>query len=144
MNGKSFRNLTRKDILHYLGKLEKAEEEDPKHSWKGTYNGRQMIFLKFFKWLYNPDEPNQKLRPTPLCMQGVNKLPRKEISGYTPDDMWDARTHTVFLRYCPMARDRAFHALINDVSARPAELLRLRIRDLIYKKADDGSRSRLC
>jgi hypothetical protein len=36
-----------------------------------------MILNKFFRWLYNPDEPDPKRRVTPVCMRGVKKLPRK-------------------------------------------------------------------
>lgn len=28
--------------------------EDPTHKWIGSYNGRQMILNKFFRWLYSP------------------------------------------------------------------------------------------
>ena len=50
-----------------------------------------MLFLKFFKWLYNPNEPDPKERETPACMKGIKQLPRKEISSYKPDDMWTNR-----------------------------------------------------
>lgn len=43
--------MTKQDILAYLNNLRKSAIEDPANRWIGTYNGRQMILLKFFKWL---------------------------------------------------------------------------------------------
>ena len=38
-----------------------------------------MIFNKFFKWLYNPDEPTPNKREKPDCMKGVrNYLEKKK------------------------------------------------------------------
>ncbi|HET7389740.1 MAG TPA: hypothetical protein VFJ51_02870, partial [Nitrososphaeraceae archaeon] len=68
---KSFRQMTKQDILNYLNNLKKPVSEDPTHRWISSYNGRQMIFNKFFRWLHNPDELNPKHRVTPQCMQGV-------------------------------------------------------------------------
>ena len=46
--------MTKHDILEYLNNLRKSVSEDPSNKWIGTYNGRQIILLKFFRWLYNP------------------------------------------------------------------------------------------
>jgi hypothetical protein len=86
---KSFGQMTKQDILSYLEPI----SEDPTHKWIGSYNGRQMILNKFFRWLYNPNEPNPKERLTPLRMQGIKKLPRQENSPYKPSNLWDAREH---------------------------------------------------
>ena len=134
---KSFREMTKQDILAYLNNLRKSSTEDPANRWVGTYNGRQMIFLKFFKWLYNPDEDYRK-RLTPICMQGVRKLPRKEKTSYKPSDIWEAREHAVFLKYCPYKRDRCYHALANDMSARPGEILNLKVKDIKFSVTDEG------
>jgi hypothetical protein len=40
------------------------------------------MLLKFFKWLYNTNEPDPKERETPTCMKGIKQLPRKEILAY--------------------------------------------------------------
>lgn len=79
---KSFRQLTKQDILDYLNSLRKPVSEDPTHKWIGSYNGRQMILNKFFRWLYNSNEPDSKKRITPPCMMGIRKLPRQEKSPY--------------------------------------------------------------
>ena len=54
----SYRNMTRNDILEYLNTLRKSPIEDPTQKWIGSYNGRQMILNKFFRWLYNPSHVN--------------------------------------------------------------------------------------
>jgi hypothetical protein len=70
---KMFYQVTKQDILDYLYSLKRPVLEDPTHKWIGSYNGRQMIMNKFFRWLYNPDESNPKERITPACMQDVRK-----------------------------------------------------------------------
>jgi hypothetical protein len=46
---KSFHEMTKQDIVDYLNSLKKPLSNDPKHKSIGTYNGRKMVFLKFFK-----------------------------------------------------------------------------------------------
>ena len=70
-------------------------------------------------------------------MKGIKQLPRKEKTPYSPSDLWEQREHAVFLKYCPSVRDRCYHALANDMSARPGEMLNLRIRDIVFKKTED-------
>ena len=52
---KSFKEITRNDLLLYLNSLRKPEPLDPLHKWIGTYNLRLAIFQSFFKWLHYPD-----------------------------------------------------------------------------------------
>jgi len=136
-NGKSFTHMTKQDIMNYLNSLKKPASIDPSHKSIGTYNGRQMILLKFFRWLYNPDEPDQKNRITAPCMMGIKRLPRQEKSPYKPSDLWTREEHAIFLKYCPLIRDRAFHAMANDTSARPSEILNLKIKDILFKVTQD-------
>ena len=63
--------MTKHDILDFLNKLRKPAVEDPMSKWIGSYNGRQIILTKFFRWLYNPDESDHRNRITPSCMQGI-------------------------------------------------------------------------
>lgn len=72
------------------------------------------------------------------CMQGVKILARKERSPYKPCDIWTNEEHAVFLKYCPEKRDRCYHSMANDTSARPHELLALRIRDVQFKMSTTG------
>jgi hypothetical protein len=58
--GCNFSNMTREDILCYLDNLRQPETLDPIHKWIGTYNLRRTILLRFFKWLYYPNEDSKK------------------------------------------------------------------------------------
>jgi hypothetical protein len=90
---KPFGQMTKQDVLSYLNSLKKPLSEDPTHKWVGSYNGRQMILNKFFRWLYNPNESNPKERLIPPCMQGIKKLPRQEI-----EEAWKQSSN-----YCKIA-----------------------------------------
>jgi integrase len=129
-----FEKITKNDISDFLNSARKNEIDDPTHKWIGTYNTRHMVLSKFFRWLYNFDKDiDQKQWITPMCMQGIKQLPRKEISSYKPSDMWSDEDHVLFLKYCPEKRDRCYHAMANDTSARPHELLNLKIKDVIFR-----------
>jgi integrase len=137
-NKKSFKDLSKQDILDYLNNLRKPISDDPTQRWIGSYNGRQIILNKFFRWLYHPDEPDHRKRETPVPMRGIKQLPRKEKTRYSPSDLWEPREHAIFLKYCPSIRDKCYHALANDMSARPHEILNLRIKDIVFKKTQEG------
>jgi integrase len=130
--------MSKQDILLFLNRLRKPISEDPTQRWIGSYNGRQIIISKFFRWLYNPEEPNHSQRITPECMKGIKQLPRKEKTPYSPSDLWEPREHAIFLKYCPNVRDRCYHSLANDMSARPHEILNLKIKDIVFKKTRDN------
>jgi integrase len=66
-------------------------------------------------------------------MQGTKQLARKEKATYKPSDMWTDEDHVLFLKYCPEKRDRCYHSMANDTSARPDELLNLKIKDIQFK-----------
>ena len=138
VDSKNFKEIAKQDILDFLNNKRKPESIDPTHKSIGTWNNLQVLFLKFFRWLYNREEPDPKRRGTPDCMKGVRRLPRKEKSCYKPSDLWTVEEHTIFLKYCPSKRDRAFHAMANDTSARPHELLNLKIKDIKFKITAEG------
>ena len=96
-----------------------------------------MVFLKFFKWLYNQDEPDVTKRTTPSCMIGVKRITKREKTSYRPSDIWDERDVSVFLKYCPNKRDRCYYAMAFDMSARPHEILSLRIKDIKFCVTDN-------
>jgi integrase len=137
-NTKSFKQMTKQNILDYLNSLRKSTIDDSTQRWIGSYNGRQMILSKFFRWLYSPEESDQRKRLTPTCMKGIKQLPRKEKTPYRPSDLWESREHAIFLKYCPSVRDRCYHSLANDMSARPHEILNLKIKDIVFKVTDEG------
>ena len=134
----SFKNMTKQDILRYLNSLRRHVSEDSLQKWIGSYNARQIILNKFFRWLYNSDEPDPRKRITPVVMNGIKQLPRKDATAYKNSDLWTEKELAVFLKYCPSKRDRCYLAMANDTSARPHELLSLKIKDIVFKITDDA------
>jgi hypothetical protein len=63
----------------------------------------------------------------------IPALKRKEQSIYKPSDMWTQEDDILFLKYCPSKRDRCYHAISRDSSCRPHELLKLKIKDVVFK-----------
>jgi Transcription factor TFIIB repeat len=45
----------------------------------------------------------------------------------------DCTDDILFLKYCPSKRDCCYHAISRDLSARPHEILKLKIRDVVFK-----------
>ena len=133
---KNFKQLTRFDIINYLDSLRKSEDADPTHKWIGTYNLRRQLFLKFFKWLYDPTGEAQKSH-IPEIMRDILLLKRKEQSIYKPDDLWSPEDDQIFLKYCSDKRMQCYHAISRDTSARPSEILKLRVKEINFKLAGD-------
>jgi hypothetical protein len=71
---KSLEKITKVDVLSYLNKFRKGEQEDPEHRWIGTWNNRHLILNKFFRWLNDSENSDIKNRKTPTCMNGVKRL----------------------------------------------------------------------
>jgi hypothetical protein len=90
-NSKNFIEMTKQDILKYLNNLRKPTEYDPSHKRIGSYNGRQAVFLKFFKWFHNSNEPDYRKRDFPSYMQGIKELNRKEKTPYRSSDIWNTK-----------------------------------------------------
>ena len=92
---KKFIDMTRDDVLCYLDKYRKSENEDPLHKWIGTYNTSLVTLFRFFKWLHYPDIEDSKRRielsakeRKPDCIMGIKRLKRKEISCYKRSGLW--------------------------------------------------------
>jgi integrase len=137
-NNKKFKEMTKEDNLAFLNSLRKSEDADPLHGWVSTYNTYLIVLGRFFKWLYHPDlSPRERLKPS--CID-LASLKRKEQSIYKPTDLWTQEDDILFLKYCPSKRDRCYHAISRDSSCRPHELLKLKIKDVVFKMACDGHR----
>jgi hypothetical protein len=131
-DNRPFKDLTRTDVLGFLDSFRKTETQDPLHKWIGTYNTFRMHLVRFFKWLYSPDIERTKRQKSPV-VENIPALRRKEKSIYKPSDLWTQQDDLLFLKYCPSARERCYHAISRDLSARPHEILKLKIRDLSFK-----------
>src|SRR5437899_8241660 len=137
--------MTREDILLYLDKCRKLENEDPLHKWIGTYNSRRVVLFRFFKWQYYPNVPNPDKRNElsnslrkPDCIMDIPQLKRKEISCYKPSDLWSQQDDLLFLKWVTNKRDRCYHTMARDLSARPYEILNLKIKDIVFKTTADN------
>jgi hypothetical protein len=131
-NNKSFKDITREDIISFLEGFRKSETADPLHRWIGSYNQYRMFIFRFFKWLYSPGiEP--KKRPNPYILENIPYLKRKEISAYKPSDLWTPEDDLLFLKFCPSKRDKFYHMASRDLSGRPKEILKLKIKDVVFK-----------
>jgi len=95
-----------------------------------------MHLLRFFKWLYSSDIESDK-RPKPEIVANIPQLKRKEKSIYKPTDLWTQEDDSLFLKYCPNPKDKCYHAMSRDSACRPHELLKLRIKDVVFKLAHD-------
>jgi hypothetical protein len=130
---KPFKSMTRlDDVLSYLDTLRKPESVDSMHKWMGTYNLFNAILTKFFRLLYSPDLL-PKARPKHEVIENTYRLKRREISTYKPTDLWTEEDDSLFLKYCPSKRIRCYHAISRDSSCRPYEILKLRIKDVVFK-----------
>jgi integrase/recombinase XerD len=136
-HNKPFFKITRDDIISYLDSLRKPESIDPLHKWIGSYNLKRECLVKFFKWLYNPDLTS-KDRPIPSAMKDIPRLKRREQSIYKPNDLWTREEDFLFLKYCPSKRDKCYHAVSRDASARPHEILGISVRSIHFKLTADN------
>jgi integrase/recombinase XerD len=131
-DNKSFKDLKRSDVIAFLETYRRTETQDPLHKWIGTYNIYRIHLMRFFKWLYNPDiEPDK--RPKPAVIENIPQLKRKEKSIYKPSDLWTQQDDLLFLKFCPSKRDKCYHAISRDTSCRPHEIVKLKIRDIVFK-----------
>jgi integrase/recombinase XerD len=135
-NIKSFDEITREDVLSFLDSFRKSETSDPLHRWIGTYNLFRTHLMRFFKWLNYPNIEHKE-RPRPNLIENIPMLKRKETSIYKPTDLWTEEDDSLFLKYCPSPRDRCYHAMAGDSAARPHELLKLKIKDVVFKLTPD-------
>jgi integrase len=142
---KKFIDMTREDLLSYLDKCRKLENEDQLHKWIGSYNTKLVVLSRFFKWLYYPDidDPKRRnelsaLERKPNCIMGISRLKRKEISCYKASDLWSQEDDLLFLKWVTNKRDRCYHTMARDLSARPHEILNLKIKDIMFKTTADN------
>jgi integrase/recombinase XerD len=113
---------TNESMIEFLGKIRKPESADPLHRWIGAYNTYVVYLKRFFKWNGNPE-----------AMAGIRQLKRKEKSAYKPSDLWTQEEDLIFFKYCPSKKYSCYHAVARDSSCRPSELLRVKVKDVVFK-----------
>jgi integrase len=139
-NQKHFKDMTDNDIFHYLDSSRKPESQDPFHKWIGSYNTKRIIVIRFLKWLYyqgidSPERRNElsRIQRKPECIMDIPQLKRREKSCYKPTDLWTQEDDLLFLKWVTDKRDRCYHTMARDLSARPHEILSLKIKDIVFK-----------
>jgi integrase/recombinase XerD len=140
---KKFEDLTKEDIISFLDNHRKPEDEDPLHQWIGSYNIKCSAILRFYKWVCyrhteDPKKRNElsRLEKKPECTRGIRELKRREISCLKPSDIWNQDDDKLFLKWVANKRDRCYHTVARDLSARPHEILGLKIKSIIFKRTD--------
>ena len=137
VDSKAFQNCHKNDLLSFFDSLRKPESADPLHKWIGTYNLYIAYLLRFFKWLYYPDiEPDKRSKPE--IVTKLSRLRRREKSIYRPSDLWTSEDNLTFLKFCPSKRVRCYHAMAHDTACRPSELLKLKVKDIVFKHAGES------
>jgi integrase/recombinase XerD len=136
VDNKAFSDCQRNDLMRFFDSLRKPESADPLHKWIGTYNLYIGYLLRFFKWLYYP-EIDAGNRPKPQVITNISRLRRREKSIYRPSDLWTPEDNLTFLKFCPSKRMKCYHAIASDTGCRPSELLKLRIKDIVFKRSGD-------
>lgn len=63
----------------------------------------------------------------------IPQLKRKEKSCYKPTDLWTQEDDLLFLKWVTNKRERCYHTMARDLSARPHEILSLKIKDIVFK-----------
>jgi integrase/recombinase XerD len=136
-------DFIRANLIDFLESYRKTETQDPLHKWIGTYNIFRTYLLRFFKWLYNPDiEPSKRFKPP--VVENIAHLKRKEKSIYKPSDLWTQQDDLLFLKYCPGKREKCYHSISRDTSCRPSEILKLKIRDVVFKTTGNSQYAEAC
>jgi integrase len=74
-----------------------------------------------------------KSRPKPPVIENIGRLKRKELSIYKPTDLWSEEDDKLLLKYCPSKRIKCYHMVSRDTSCRPHEILKLKIKDIMFK-----------
>jgi hypothetical protein len=135
---KPFEDATREDFLCFLDTFRKPESIDPMHMWVGTYNVYRTNLTQFFRWLYYPDIAAKDRATKPLhVIENISRLKRREVSIYKPSDLWTPDDDRLFLKFCPSKRISCYHMISRDLSGRPHEILKLKVREIFFKTAGD-------
>jgi integrase len=142
---KSLEEIT--DLADYVNAFHPDRSEDQDQRWINTQKSLCMPIMKFYKWLAYPD-----LTPRECKQLGRYKLPpvirnfviQNKNSTKSPikrEDIWEDKDVHIFLKYCTEnPRLQFYHALAYESSARPGELLKLKIRDISPKPDEQGGK----
>jgi integrase len=137
--------MTFKDLDVYANSIQRERSEDPDQSWISTQRAYCVPLVKFFKWMAYPNmTPHERKHLTsdnlPPILKGLVLQTKKgSKSPVKAKDIWNDEDTAIFLKYCTdNPRLRLYHALAYQTSARPSELLQLKIGDIEIQTNDNG------
>jgi hypothetical protein len=131
---KSYREITRDEIMAHLQTFRRTFEEDPKERWINTYNRKVNTISKFFKWLVFPDMDREERKSSkPDIVKDIPTFFRKERTSVQAKELWTPAEDSVFLRHCHDVRLALYHTMSDDTSGRPHEILVKRFGDVKIK-----------
>jgi integrase len=89
----------------------------------------------YYQGIDSPARRNElsRIERKPECVMDIPQLKRKEKSCYKPTDLWTQEDDILFLKWVTNKRDRCYHTMARDLSARPHEILSLKIKDIVFK-----------
>ena len=146
-----FKAMSDKDITDFLASLYKDRVADPDMGWINNRNGEASTISKFYRWVYYPDKSPQERRRLPKeekaripQLKSLHFMPTtdKPKSPIKSRDKWDDQDFATALKYLEgNPRLACYIAVARDMSARPDEILQLRLKDIDHaiKITSDGS-----
>jgi site-specific recombinase XerD len=112
----------KKTIRKYISKLERSDKSE----WTKHYH--KVSLKKFYKWLFNEDNPDL----TKWMSTAIKKENQK-----LPEDILNESDIIKLIEYATNKRDKALIALIWDIGARIGEIGNLHIKHLIFDEMGD-------
>lgn len=114
---KDLKKLTKKDIIHYLGVIQKSKYS----AW--TKNDFNIGLKKFVRWLHNGKEPKY-LEVVKTGVKNANKL--------LPQEILTEKEVLKLISESQTLRDKALISCLYESGCRIGELLTLRLKHIVF------------
>ena len=123
---KSIMNVDELDIQKFL---------ESHHLKDSTWNVWLSILRQFYSWLINKEKhiPYTKWKP-PEFFDLIENKRNKTQSIYGPADIWTEEEILIAIASLDHPRDKAMIAMLYDLAARPHELMKLKIKDVVLRE----------
>lgn len=123
--GKLFGEIAKQDVLKFLLRNKKSDEQDPRHKWIGSYNGELIDLTTFFYWLYNKGKDESEW-VKPSCVR-IKPIKRVEQSPYSQSDLWTEEEVLFASTLCDSTRDAFIITATYELAAIPKDIVNIRI-----------------
>ncbi|PIU61181.1 hypothetical protein COS83_04770, partial [archaeon CG07_land_8_20_14_0_80_38_8] len=114
---KDLKKLDKKDVIHYLGFIEKSKYSD----W--TKNDFKIGLKKFIRWLHNDKEPDY-LKMVKTGVRDANKL--------LPQEILSEEEVLKLISESPSVRDKALISCLYESGCRIGEILTLKLKHVVF------------